>query len=57
MNSKDRCPQCSGGGLVPAPGCACAEKAHGRMPMICNVCGGAGCQRHCRFETARDDSS
>jgi hypothetical protein len=42
MNSKDRCPECSGGGLVPALGCNCDANTHTCTPAICTVRGGAG---------------
>jgi hypothetical protein len=42
MNSKDSCPECSGGGLVPALGCTCDENAHTCTPAICSVCDGTG---------------
>jgi len=42
MNSKDRCPECRGGGLVSAIGCSCGENTHTCVPAICPVCGGAG---------------
>jgi len=35
-------PACKGGGLVPAPGCACRGTAHTCTPMICGACGGTG---------------
>ena len=42
MNSKDRCPECRGGGLVPAIGCSCGGNTHTCTPALCTVCGGAG---------------
>jgi len=42
MNSKDHCPACSGGGLVPAPGCTCTGNARTCLPAICPVCMGSG---------------
>jgi hypothetical protein len=42
MNRTDRCPGCSGGGLVPALGCTCDGKAHTCTPAICTVCMGSG---------------
>jgi len=42
MNSKDRCPGCGGGGLVPAAECTCEGSTHTCIPAICNVCGGTG---------------
>jgi len=42
MNIKDRCPECSGGGLVPAMGCTCDGNTRTCMPTICNVCSGTG---------------
>ena len=32
MNRADRCPECSGGGLVPALGCTCDGNARTCMP-------------------------
>jgi hypothetical protein len=42
MNRTDRCPGCSGGGLVPALECTCDGKAHTCTPAICTVCMGSG---------------
>jgi hypothetical protein len=42
MDSKDRCPECSGGGLVPALGCTCVGSAHNCPPAVCRVCMGSG---------------
>ena len=36
------CLACSGGGLVPAPGCTCGGSAHTCIPAICTVCMGSG---------------
>ncbi len=45
MNSKDHCPACGGGGLVPAPGCTCDGNAHTCVPAICTVCHGSGIKK------------
>ena len=45
MNSKDRCAECSGGGLVPPPECACAGNTHTCTPVICTVCGDSGAMK------------
>ncbi len=42
MNRKDRCPECSGGGLMPALGCTCDGNAHICIPAVCTVCHGTG---------------
>jgi hypothetical protein len=42
MKRSDRCPECSGGGLVPALGCTCDGNAHTCPPAICRACGGSG---------------
>ncbi len=42
MNHKDHCSGCSGGGLVPALGCACDGNGHTCTPLICAICDGTG---------------
>ena len=42
MRAKDRCPECHGGGLVPAPECTCDGNAHTCTPVICPACEGTG---------------
>jgi hypothetical protein len=42
MNSKDQCTACGGGGLVPAPDCACDGNAHTCTAVVCTMCNGTG---------------
>ena len=46
MNRSNQCPACSGGGLVPAPGCTCNGNVHTCIPVICPACNGTGIEKH-----------
>ena len=41
MNSKNQCPACDGGGLVPALTCACTGANTAAPPAICPACMGS----------------
>jgi hypothetical protein len=58
MNRTDRCPECSGGGLVPALRCTCGGNAHTCMPVICTLCyrQGPGPLRACEYRSAKRGS-
>ena len=45
MNRSDHCSACSGGGLVPAPGCTCYGTAHTCTPTTCAVCHRSGIKK------------
>jgi hypothetical protein len=45
MIGGNQCPTCSGGGLMPAPGCTYGTNAHTCTPMICTTCNGTGVMR------------